>query len=78
MANNRMWLVHDESGKRVHIASHFGSAWKVWTPEALVECLNAAFTDEACGFGGTGWHVEYEHHDPRYDEPLAMSTVEIP
>lgn len=75
MANNRMWLVHDASGQKVHIASHFAGAWKVWIAETLVERLNAAFAAECNGFGGTGWHVEYEHHSLR-DEPLAPSTTE--
>lgn len=75
MANNRMFLVHDATGQKVHIASHFAGPWKVWITETLVDRLNAAFQAEAVGFGGTGWRIEYEHHS-MHDEPLVMSTSE--
>jgi hypothetical protein len=82
MANNRMFLVHDATGRKVHIASHLANEWTVRSPDTLVERLDAAFLAEAgdveagrYGIGGTGWHVEYEHHS-LHDEPLAMSTTE--
>lgn len=31
MANDRMWLVHRSSGKRVLIAKHFGGNWQFYT-----------------------------------------------
>lgn len=73
MANNRMFLVHDESGQRVMLATHFAGPWKVWIEEQLVPALTKAFLAEA--EGSTSWHIEYEHHG-KHDDPLMPSTTE--
>lgn len=78
MANNRMFLVHDATGQRVHIASHFAVAWQVWAADTLCDRLNDAFALEAedgSSIGSTSWHIEYEHHS-KHDDPLMPSTTE--
>jgi len=81
MANNRMWLVHDESGQRVHLASHFGGAWKTWTDD-IEGRLNAAWKAQADSgsdctpWGSTGWHLEFECHSVEHDDPIKPNTVE--
>lgn len=73
MANNTMWLVHDESGQRVAIARHHACQWNPY-PGAL-ESLAEAFQAEAgSGIGSTGWHVEYSSHS-KEDDPLQQSTT---
>lgn len=81
MANNRMWLVHDASGQRVHLASHFGGPWKLWTG-GLEERLTAAWTNQSSGehedttpWGSVGWHLEFEQVS-ELDDPLVPNTVE--
>lgn len=78
MANNRMFLVHDATGQRVHIASHFAAAWQVWIYDTLCDRLNDAFALEAgdgSSEGSTSWHIEYEHHS-KHSDPLMPSTTE--
>lgn len=80
MANNRMYLVHEASGQRVLIAKHYTGAWDVF--DDLPDRLHRAFVEQASGlhectpWGSTGWHVEYEDHNPKHDDPLKPSTVQ--
>lgn len=75
MANNRMCLVHDESGQRVYLASHLAGDWRVQSPDTLVQRLADAFRAEQSGWGSTGWHLEFEHHS-KHDDPLKRSSTE--
>ena len=76
MSNNRMYLVHDETGQRVLLAKHLGEEWKVF-PGGLIERLQSAFSVEGAesGWPSTGWHLEFEHHS-KVDDPLKSSTCE--
>jgi len=77
-----MWLVHDASGQRVHLASHFGGPWKLWKLfDGLEERLAAAWANQSSGehedttpWGSTGWHLEFEHRS-EHDDSLMPNTV---
>lgn len=74
MANNRMFLVHDETGQKVCIARHFAGEWVVF--DGIKEYLTTAFEAEARanGIGSTGWHLEFSNHT-MHDDPLKSTAT---
>ena len=69
MANNRMWLVHVPTGRRVLLAKRFGGDWEVWEggkQGSIAGALDRALKDST----DTSWTLEFEH-----DEPERGSTI---
>lgn len=46
MANNRMYLVHHPSGRRVVIAKDWGHGWRVFEPDRLQRFLDGIRVEE--------------------------------
>ena len=76
MANNRMWLVHAETGKRVLLAKSFGSVWYPWIPPSEPSGLPGALAEAfaAVGTCDTGWHLEFEHRVRTSPEVRAVAA----
>src|ERR1700748_787439 len=76
MANNRMFLVHDETGQRIAIARHYGHGWAAYDGAVIDKRLDEALQAEVkvTGFPSTGWHIEFSNHT-EHDDPLKPSTT---
>lgn len=86
MANNRMYLVNEDTGVEVFVGKYYpGTGWYIHDEENFVERLNAAFNEvdfgkpwkdgmfSRCGlFGNCSWKIRYE--DP---ESAKVKILEV-
>ena len=62
MANNSMYLRHNETGEKIRIAKYYPSSGWGWiaTPHELQEWLNR-FSEDDQDRNGVSYRLEYEH-----------------
>lgn len=66
MANNRLWLVDKETGRRILLAKGWGSGWDAWANEGSLDGFFTPPDDVptdiggACG-GDSTLMLEWEH-----------------